>query len=459
MRHDSMRTARRSMPRSRHFQRTSSFCCCAASRSRPIRRIAGRAAPPRRCPTTSRRSRSSPGHCRRAPLPDARVRKHRSRCTGTAARRDVCESRGRRSRTRDICTGTACAAPGACSKRSPNSKRPTGCTASTRSAEKVPLECGLACRAQPRPARRRRCQYAGQVKRAETLLKSAFALPTNLLVQAYNKREWPMFLRARGRYAEAEAAAQDADGGSESGDSGHGPHRGRLRDAGAERDGPTPPAPSNAALRLLRTAPGGGIAANALLALQGEFNLRTADRTKGRDDARGSRSSNARRARARCLGQALFTIEAIARAARTVGDWELAGQMAKQMIDHDPSYAGSHYARGLAAEHDDDAGTAKAEFALAAKLLGEGRSGPAGAGGSKEEDEMNTQSVASCQFKGAGSIRGALSLTCRCVDAGIRSCRLQPGRRANAADGLPSRPPELDGPGGCDRLVSARRFR
>ena len=39
------------------------------------------------------------------------------------------------------------------------------------------------------------------MKRAETLLKAAFALPTNLLVQAYNKREWPMFLRARGRYA------------------------------------------------------------------------------------------------------------------------------------------------------------------------------------------------------------------------------------------------------------------
>ena len=39
-------------------------------------------------------------------------------------------------------------------------------------------------------------QYVGQMKRAEALLKAAFALPTGLLVQAFNKREWPMFLRA-----------------------------------------------------------------------------------------------------------------------------------------------------------------------------------------------------------------------------------------------------------------------
>ena len=38
-------------------------------------------------------------------------------------------------------------------------------------------------------------QYTGQMKKAETLLKQSFNLPTNLLVQAVNKREWPAFLR------------------------------------------------------------------------------------------------------------------------------------------------------------------------------------------------------------------------------------------------------------------------
>ena len=209
-------------------------------------------------------------------------------------------------------------------------------------------------------------QYTGQVKRAETLLKAAFALPTNLLGQAYNKREWPMFLRARGRHAEAEAAARllianpnpvaQATGHIEAGFAMLGMKR--WGDAATE---------SNTALRLLRAAPGGAIAGHALQALQGEFNLRTAERTKGR----ASLEEVARKMRAAPgpdpWSQALFQLEAIARAARDVGDWEFAGRMARQMMEHDPLYAGSHYALALVAEHDGDAATAKAEFALARK--------------------------------------------------------------------------------------------
>ncbi len=208
--------------------------------------------------------------------------------------------------------------------------------------------------------------YTGQVKRAETLLKFSFALPTNLLVQAYNKREWPMFLRARGRYAEAEAAAKAllADPNPVVQATGHIEVGHVLLAQNRWGDAATA---SNAALRLLRNAPGGGIAAAALLALQGEFNLRTAERTKGR----ATLEEAVRRMRAAAgpdaWVQATFQIEAIARAARAVGDWELAGGMAKQLIDHDPSYAGSHYAMALVAEHDGDAAAAKTEFALATK--------------------------------------------------------------------------------------------
>ena len=207
-------------------------------------------------------------------------------------------------------------------------------------------------------------QYVGQMKRAETVLKAAFALPTNLLVQAYNKREWPMFLRARGRYKEADAAAKmliahphpvvQATGHIESGFVFLAVNQ--WNEGGAA---------SNTALRLLRTAPGGAVAANALLALQGEFYLRTAVRDRGR----ATLDEVAKRVRAApgpdAWAQALFTLEGIARAARAVGDWELAGRMARQMIDHDPAYAGGHYARGLVAEHDGAAAAAKSEFALA----------------------------------------------------------------------------------------------
>jgi tetratricopeptide (TPR) repeat protein len=210
-------------------------------------------------------------------------------------------------------------------------------------------------------------QYVGQVKRAETVLKTAFALPTGLLVQAYNKRDWPMFLRGRGRLQEADAAARmlmanshpvvQATGQIESGFVALA--AGRFADAGTA---------SNAALKLLRTAPGGGVAANALLALQGEFHLRTAAREKGR----ATLEDVAKRVRAApgpdAWSQALFTLESIARAARAVGDWEFAGRMARQLLEHDPAYAGGHYALGLVAEHDGDAATAKSEFGEALKL-------------------------------------------------------------------------------------------
>lgn len=207
-------------------------------------------------------------------------------------------------------------------------------------------------------------QYVGKVSRAEAVLREAFRLPTGLLVQAYHKRDWPVFLRARGRLADAAAAAGTliAD-----------PHplvqatgqielgfvmlaQNRWGEAGQA---------SNAALKLLRTAPGGGIAANPLLALQGEFHLRTAARDKGR----ATLEEAARRLRAvpgpDAWAPALFTLEGIARAARAVGDWPLAGQMARQMIEHDPAYPGGHYALALAADHDGDRALARSEFTLA----------------------------------------------------------------------------------------------
>ena len=177
---------------------------------------------------------------------------------------------------------------------------------------------------------RRSLQYTGQMKRAETLLKR-FALPTNLLVQAYNKREWPMFLRARGRYAEAEAAAKTliADPHPVVQATGHieaGLRRCSRATAGAMRR--TPP---NTALKLLRTAPGGGIAADALLALQGEFNLRTAERDKGRATLEEAAQSHARGAGPDAWAQALFSLDAIARAARD--RWRLGARRANGAAD------------------------------------------------------------------------------------------------------------------------------
>jgi tetratricopeptide (TPR) repeat protein len=208
-------------------------------------------------------------------------------------------------------------------------------------------------------------QYLGQMKQAEVRLKASFALPTALLVQEVNKREWPVFLLARGRIDESLAAAGtlaghpspvvSAIGHVEAGEALL--TAGRFAQAADE---------SNAALAALRRATEGqNLVAPALKQLQGEFFLRTGQGQKGRTML----DQVAREVRARPgpdnWSEALFTLEAIARAAREVGDWELARTLARQLFEHDPSYAGTHFALALVAGHDGDAGKARAEFALA----------------------------------------------------------------------------------------------
>jgi tetratricopeptide (TPR) repeat protein len=210
-------------------------------------------------------------------------------------------------------------------------------------------------------------QYVGQMKKAEALLRQAFNLPTNLLVQAVNKREWPAFLLARNRPGEALKAAQtllshpslivQATGHIESG----------FAQLAANRpaDGASS---SNAALKALRSAQGGqGLAAIALEALQGEFLLRTAQREKGRQVMERAAQKWRSLPGPDAWTQSLFRLEALARSARAVGDWALAGRMAQLMLEHDPNYAGTHYALALVAQNSGNTETARREFDLAVK--------------------------------------------------------------------------------------------
>ena len=211
-------------------------------------------------------------------------------------------------------------------------------------------------------------QYVGQMAKAEALLKTSFAIPSALVAQEFNKREWPIFLLARGRAREAlDAANVLASHRSPVVSAAGHVTAGQARLALGEFKAASEEA--NTALRLMRASPeGAGLVATPLLALQGEFFLRTGLK----DKARPMLEEAARKARAApgpdAWTQALFTLEAIARAAREAGDWELAGWAARQMLEHDPNYAGSHYALALVAEHNGDAATARAERALVAKF-------------------------------------------------------------------------------------------
>ncbi len=210
-------------------------------------------------------------------------------------------------------------------------------------------------------------QYIGQMKKAEALFKQNFNTPTNLLVQAVNKREWPAFLIARGRAPEALTAAQtllshpspvvQATGHIEAGFA--------LLAMNRPADGANS---SNAALRALRSAQGGqGLAAIALEALQGEFMLRTAQREKGRQVMERAAQKWRSLPGPDAWTQSLFRLEALARAARSVGDWAFAARLAQMMLEHDPNYAGTHFALALVAQHDGNMPTARREAELAAK--------------------------------------------------------------------------------------------
>ncbi len=75
--------------------------------------------------------------------------------------------------------------------------------------------------------------YAGQVRKASALMQAAFDLPTANLVQAVNKRQWPLMLRLLGRSDEALKAAAGTGCLSASGGEGRRPHRDRTRVDGA----------------------------------------------------------------------------------------------------------------------------------------------------------------------------------------------------------------------------------
>ncbi|MEQ1729066.1 MAG: hypothetical protein ABL982_11870, partial [Vicinamibacterales bacterium] len=123
------------------------------------------------------------------------------------------------------------------------------------------------------------------------------------------------------------------------------------------------------ALRALRLASTGqALIAPAFQQLQGEFFLRTGERDKGRAMLREVVRTTRALPGPDNWVQALFTLESIARTARTSGDWEFAAWASQQMLEHDPNYAGSHYAAALSARQAGDRATAQREFAAAARL-------------------------------------------------------------------------------------------
>jgi tetratricopeptide (TPR) repeat protein len=209
-------------------------------------------------------------------------------------------------------------------------------------------------------------QYVGRMKAAEDILKESFASPAPQEDLALGKTAWPLFLLSRGRAGEALDAARVLIGQRWPSVRAMG-HimagrsllaMGRLPEAALE---------AKAAVVEAQTGPSTESFLSPYLdLLKGELFLRTGQPSKGRGmlEAVQSRVGGGERV-SEASSQTLFILEMIGRLAIETGDWELAEFTARELNQHNPTFAGTHFLLALVAEHKGDAPTAISEFKLA----------------------------------------------------------------------------------------------
>ena len=230
-------------------------------------------------------------------------------------------------------------------------------------------------------------QYVGQMKTAEQLMKQAFAIHSVDEGREFSKKEWPRFLLGRGRKNEALAAANDlikskypttrATGHLIAGQVFLSMNR--LADAKkelveAEKEMLAPRIATSGAMLMGVAATRGSGAPPAvepeLEALRAEILLREGKTEEGRTMFKAVQRKLRALLGPDAWSQALFRLESIGQTAREAGDWELAEYTAKQMLEHDAAYAGSHYAMALVAEKNGERSVAAKAFARAQELWG-----------------------------------------------------------------------------------------
>jgi tetratricopeptide (TPR) repeat protein len=197
-------------------------------------------------------------------------------------------------------------------------------------------------------------QSLGQMKSAAKLLEEAFASPAYAEFLEYNRRAWPEFLLNRGRFDEALASSRELTqsvwpmarlaGHTLAGEALLAMNR--LEDArdelhAAEREAETLPPRMQAALPYPTV-------------LRADILLRENQKQDAEELLIGVEKSILAMPGPDAWSTATFQLEAIAQGARNAGDWELAGFTARNMMEHNPGYAGGYYAMALVAEHAHD---------------------------------------------------------------------------------------------------------
>ena len=217
-------------------------------------------------------------------------------------------------------------------------------------------------------------EHKGQMRKAESLLREAVAVKPITEYQEYNQKSLAVFLLGRQRWRDALAAAQGLIKAKSAGTrvvghafAGHA-YLGLRNTPAAQREFEA----AQAEMTNVPTLVAGIKVARAFVvpyvdALRAELLLRDGKTEEGRALMKDVE------ARLRALPgpdawtQALFRLEAFARVARDVGDWDLAEHTARQMIEHDAAYGGSHLALALVARERGQLELAQQEAAIAQK--------------------------------------------------------------------------------------------
>jgi len=211
-------------------------------------------------------------------------------------------------------------------------------------------------------------QSLGQMKAAEASFREAFGVPAYTDFLEFNRKAWPEFLLARGRNEEALRASQELtkspwplprlaghtlagqallalNRASEAQD--------ELRLAEQETE--------HLPVSLVATSPFPNT-------LRAEFLLRDKKTGEGEALLQDIAKMILGRPGPDAWSAARFELESLARSARQNGDWNLSESIARDMIQHDASYAGGYFALGLAAEHGGHSAQAREQFAAAEKF-------------------------------------------------------------------------------------------
>jgi len=211
-------------------------------------------------------------------------------------------------------------------------------------------------------------QSLGQMKLAEAAFRQAFALPAYTEFLEFNRKAWPEFLLGRMRCEEALEAAQaltkspaamarlagytlsgqallELDRLNEAKDA--------LRFAEQEAE--------QLSASVLASLPFPGV-------LRAEILLREEKTVEGEELMRNIKKVILAVPGPDAWSAARFELESIAIVSRTAGDWAMAESTARDMIRHDPNYAGGYFALALVAERAGDSAGAQKQFAMAARL-------------------------------------------------------------------------------------------